>query len=153
MSNNHPNIFSNIYLGSPTPASASVKRNIDQNQYWNYNPTTERSAVKSYDPFRNAVSQEIQFGQLLPICSGLGSTFGFGSIHSPQDHRGAPRSNTTNLSPVILQMSNYQAEDTETTRHETASKITGYSYKTVSRPGSGEKEDYNSLHYSTSSSS
>ena len=64
MSNIHKNIFSNIYLGSPTPASASVKRNIDQNQYWNYNPTTERSAVKSYDPFRNAVSQQIQIGEM-----------------------------------------------------------------------------------------
>lgn len=112
---------SNIYLGSPTPASASVKRNIDQNQYWNYNPTTERSAVKSYDPFRNAV----------------------------WDPPSVSEASTVPKITVVLPES--QAEDKETTPHETASKITGYSYKSVSRPGSGEKEDYNSLHYSSSS--
>jgi hypothetical protein len=77
----HSMIFSNIYLGSPTPSpsisfsptAASVKRAIDevsvyinsdnnnnnvsfQKDFWTYNPTTERSVVKSYNPFQSPVS-------------------------------------------------------------------------------------------------
>ena len=32
---------------------------ISQNDYWTYNPTTERSVVKTYSPFHNSVSLEI----------------------------------------------------------------------------------------------
>ena len=32
---------------------------ISQNDYWTYNPTTERSVVKTYSPFKNSVCVEI----------------------------------------------------------------------------------------------
>ena len=42
---------------------------ISQNDYWTYNPTTERSVVKTYSPFHNSVSLdfiEFQIKRCLP---------------------------------------------------------------------------------------
>lgn len=43
-----------------------------------------------------------------------------------------------------------EEEEEESRPHETASKITGYSYKSVNFPDSGESEGYKSFHYTTS---
>jgi hypothetical protein len=42
----------NPFLANPTTTNApSVTRNVDQSDFWSYNPVTESSVVKSYNPF------------------------------------------------------------------------------------------------------
>jgi len=46
----------NPFLASPRTTSApSVKRNVDQSDFWSYNPVTESSVVKSYNPYSKHV--------------------------------------------------------------------------------------------------
>jgi len=118
---------SNIFLGTPVPTVGSVKRNINQNDYWTYNPTTERSVVKTYSPFHNSIWDP-------PAVS---------EASNPKISVALP-----NVEP---KSSKEEKEEEEEERpHETASKITGYSYKSVNFPDSGESEGYKSFHYTTS---
>jgi len=119
---------SNIFLGTPVPTAASVKRNINPNDYWTYNPTTERSVVKTYSPFHNSIWDPPSVSEASnPVIS----------VALP------------NVEPKVSKDKKEDKEEEERP-HETASKITGYSYKSVNFPDTGDSEGYNSFHYTTS---